>query len=42
MYTNSALQRMLTNTFSDYVSANGKYPTMAYLLSSVISLGIGQ
>jgi hypothetical protein len=29
MYTNAALQRMLTNKFSDYVVQNGKYPTMA-------------
>lgn len=35
MYTNAALQRMLTNNFADYVVQNGRYPTMAYLLSSV-------
>ena len=37
MYTNAALQRMLTNNFADYVVQNGRYPTMAYLLSSYIS-----
>jgi putative ABC transport system permease protein len=41
MYTNAALQRMLTNTFTEYVTANGKYPTMAYLLSN-IHIGSGE
>lgn len=35
MYTEAALQRMLTGTMSDYVAKNGRYPTTAYLLSTV-------
>ncbi len=35
LYTDAALQRMLTSSFADYVAVNGRYPTMAYLLSSV-------
>ena len=35
MYTDAALQRMLTDTMSDYVVQNGRYPTTAYLLSNV-------
>lgn len=35
MYTQAALQRMLTNTMSDYVTQNGRYPTMAYIVSNV-------
>ena len=35
MYTEAALQRMLTNTMSDYVTQNGKYPTMAYMVSTI-------
>ena len=35
MYTEAALQRMLTGTFSSYVTQNGRYATTAYLLSSV-------
>ena len=35
MYTDAALQRMLTGTMADYVTENGRYPTTAYLLSSV-------
>ena len=35
MYTEAALQRMLTGTFSSYVAQNGRYATTAYLLSSV-------
>lgn len=35
MYTDAALQRMLSDTMSDYVVQNGRYPTTAYLLSSL-------
>ncbi len=35
MYTDAALQRMLTNSFAEYTAENGRYPTMAYLLSTV-------
>ncbi len=35
MYTEAALQRMLTGTLSSYVTQNGRYATTAYLLSSV-------
>ncbi|MBR6654477.1 MAG: hypothetical protein IKL27_07090, partial [Oscillospiraceae bacterium] len=35
MYTEAALQRMLTNTMSDYVTQNGRYATMAYLVSNI-------
>jgi putative ABC transport system permease protein len=35
MYTDAALQRMLTNSFAEYMAENGRYPTMAYLLSTV-------
>ena len=35
MYTEAALQRMLTNTMSDYVTENGRYPTMAYMVSNI-------
>ena len=35
MYTDAALQRMLTGTMSDYVLENGRYPTTVYLLSNV-------
>lgn len=35
MYTEAALQRMLTNTMSDYVTQNGRYPTMAYMVSNI-------
>ena len=35
MYTEAALQRMLTGTFSSYVTQNGRYATTAYLLASV-------
>ena len=35
MYTDAALQRMLTGTMSDYVANNGKYPTMAYMVSTI-------
>lgn len=35
MYTEAALQRMLTNTMSDYVAQNGRYPTMAYMVSNI-------
>ncbi len=35
MYTDAALQRMLTETMSDYVVQNGRYPTTAYLLANV-------
>ena len=35
MYTDAALQRMLTDTMGDYVAQNGRYPTTAYLLCNV-------
>ena len=35
MYTEAALQRMLTNTMSDYVTQNGRYATMAYMVSNI-------
>ncbi len=35
MYTDAALQRMLTDTMADYVLQNGRYPTTVYLLSSL-------
>ena len=35
MYTDAALQRMLTDTMTDYVVQNGRYPTTAYLLSTL-------
>lgn len=35
MYTEAALQRMLTGTMDEYVAVNGRYPTTVYLLSSV-------
>ena len=35
MYTEAALQRMLTNTLSDYVTQNGRYATMAYMVSNI-------
>lgn len=35
MYTEAALQRMLTNTMSDYVTQNGRYATMAYIVSNI-------
>ncbi len=37
MYTEAALQRMLTNTMSDYVTQNGRYPTMSYLVGNIPS-----
>lgn len=35
MYTEAALQRMLTNTMADYVTQNGRYPTTAYLVGNI-------
>lgn len=35
MYTDAALQRMLTNTMEDYVVQNGRYPTTVYFLSTL-------
>ena len=35
MYTDAALQRMLSDTMSDYVVQSGRYPTTAYLLSTL-------
>ena len=35
MYTDAALQRMLTDTMADAVAQSGRYPTTAYLLSSL-------
>ena len=35
MYTDAALQRMLTDTMTDYVVQSGRYPTTAYLLSTL-------
>ena len=35
MYTDAALQRMLTDTMADSVAATGRYPTTAYLLSTL-------
>ncbi len=35
MYTEAALQRMLTGTMSDYVVQNGRYPTMSYIAGTV-------
>jgi len=35
MYTEAALQRMLTNTMADYVAQNGRYPTTAYLVGNI-------
>ncbi len=35
MYTKASLQRMLTETFSDYVEENGRYASTAYLVATV-------
>ncbi len=35
MYTDAALQRMLSDTMTDYVVQNGRYPTTVYLLSTL-------
>lgn len=35
MYTDAALQKMLTQTMTDYVVEKGRYPTTAYLLGTV-------
>ena len=35
MYTDAALQRMLTDTMADAVAVSGRYPTTAYLLSTL-------
>ena len=35
MYTKAALERMLSNTFTDYVEENGRYASTAFLVSTV-------
>ncbi|NLO47478.1 MAG: ABC transporter permease [Clostridiales bacterium] len=35
MYTKASLQRMLTETFSNYVEENGRYASTAYLVATV-------
>ncbi len=42
MYTKAALSRMLNNDLKQYVTDNGKYPSVVHLYSSVGSGGIDQ
>ena len=42
MYTKAALSRMLNNDLKQYVTENGKYPSVVHLYSSVGSGGLDQ